>query len=114
MRRLIGVVVVLGCSIGFSGVARGQGGPEWMTNGNDAQRTSWVRSDPKISKASLQKPGFDFLWKVKLDSDTRQAFSPPVLLSRYIGYRGFRSLAFVGTTSDKVAGIDIDLGRIEW
>jgi outer membrane protein assembly factor BamB len=81
-----------------------------MTGGNDAQRTSWVRSDPKIAKDRLQN-GFDFIWKLKLEGDARQA---PLLLSRYIGYRGFRSLGFVGLPSDKVVGIDIDLGRVEW
>jgi hypothetical protein len=37
-----------------------------------------------------------------------------VLLDRYIGYRGFRSLAFVGSRSDTVIAIDTDLGRVEW
>ena len=92
----------------------GRGGGDWMTAGNDAQRSSWVRNDAKISPESLGKPGFDFLWKVGLDPAAQQPFAAPVLLNSYIGYRGFRSLAFAGLTGDKVAGVDIDLGRIEW
>src|SRR6185312_10397978 len=74
----------------------GRGGGEWTTSGNDAQRSSWVRSDPKISKADMQKPGFAFLWKQKLATDNRQlnSLTSTVLLDRYIGYRGFRALGF--------------------
>ena len=36
-------------------------------------------------------------------------------LDRYIGYRGFRSLALVGSAAGEVTAIiDTDLGRIEW
>src|SRR5262245_14512581 len=88
----------------------GRGGVDWTTTGNDAQRSNWVKADPKISADSLRKPGFAFLWKVKLANSPSQ----PVLLDRYIGYRGFRSLAFAGTASDRIFALDSDLGRIEW
>src|SRR5436309_119359 len=80
----------------FMGTARaqfGRGVGDWMTGGADAQRSSWIRTDAKISKDSLQKPGFEFLWKLSLDNDAKQPFAQPVLLNSYIGYRGFRSLA---------------------
>jgi outer membrane protein assembly factor BamB len=35
-------------------------------------------------------------------------------MTGYIGYRGFRSLGFVGGSADKVFALDIDLGRLEW
>ena len=35
-------------------------------------------------------------------------------MDRYIGYRGFRSLAFVAGSSNTVYAIDSDLNRIEW
>jgi hypothetical protein len=81
-----------------------------MTSGNDAQRSSWVRADGKISVAAMQKPGFQFLWKMKFDSAPTQ----PVLMERIIGYKGFKTLAFVGTASDKVFTVDTDLARLEW
>ena len=42
------------------------------------------------------------------------ALTAPALLDRYIGYRGFRTLGFVGGSSDQVFALDTDLGRIEW
>jgi len=100
--------------MGAANAQFGRGVGDWITNGGDAQRSSWIRTDAKISSESLQKPGFEFLWKLKLDANAKQSFAPPVLLNSYIGYRGFRSLAFVGVTSNKVVGIDTDLGKIEW
>ena len=87
-----------------------------MTSGSDAQRSSWVRADPKISNQSMAKPGFEFLWKVKLASDSKlsHALTPPVLLDRYIGYRGFRTLGFLAAGPDDIYALDIDLGRVEW
>lgn len=93
-----------------------RGGGDWMTSAFDAQRSNWVRNDGKIDKNSLSKPGFELVWKMKLGSGARQlnTLTPPALLDFYIGYRGFRSLGFFGTSSDKVIGVDIDLGRVEW
>lgn len=91
-----------------------------MTSNGDAQRSAWVRSDAKISKESMSrsgsKPGFQFLWKLKLDNQPRQlnSLAPPSTLERLIGYRGFRMLGFVGGSSDKIFTIDTDLGRMEW
>ena len=51
----------------------GRGGSEWLTSRGDAQRTSWIRSDAKISMESMSKPGFDLQWKTKLDNENRQA-----------------------------------------
>ena len=41
----------------------GRGGSQWLTALADAQRTSWVRTDDKISVAALSKPGFELQWK---------------------------------------------------
>src|SRR5262249_57754636 len=81
-----------------------------------AQRSSWVRTDAKISKETMRKPGFQSLWKMKLKNDPRQlnSLTPPVTLERLIGYRGFRMLGFVGGSSDNIFVIDTDLGRMEW
>jgi outer membrane protein assembly factor BamB len=94
----------------------GRGVGDFSTTGADAQRSSWVRNDAKISRESMQKPGFQFLWKVKLANEARQlnALTPASLLTGYIGYRGFRSLGYVGGSADKVFALDTDLGRVEW
>jgi outer membrane protein assembly factor BamB len=100
-------ITVLICS---SAAFAQRGGADWTTAGNDAQRSGWIRADPKINKDSILKPEFKFLWKIKTASQPSYAST----LNSYIGYRGFRSLAFVVGTSDNVTAIDTDLGRIEW
>lgn len=93
---------------------------DWTTTGFDAQRTGWIRADPRISPATLQKPGefgpFTFLWKLELEHDPAApaALTQPVLLDRLIGFRGFKSIAFVGTASETVHAIDIDFGIPLW
>ncbi|MGH9849753.1 MAG: hypothetical protein ACREBD_07820, partial [Blastocatellia bacterium] len=121
------------CAIAWTGAAMAQrGGVDWMTDNGDAQRSAWIRTDAKISKASMersgqrlgkrlgqkseQNPDFQFLWKMKLKNTPRQlnSLTPPATLDRLIGYRGFRMLGFVGGSSDNIFTIDTDLGRMEW
>src|SRR5258708_12002653 len=85
--------------IGPANAQFGRSTGDWMTSSGDAQRSSWVRRDASISRESLMKPGFQLLWKVKLGNDTKpsNALTEPVLLTVYIGYRGFRSLEFIRT-----------------
>jgi hypothetical protein len=93
-----------------------RGGQDWLTSNADAQRSSWMRTDAKISAENMRKPGFQFLWKLKLDNEARQlnSLTQPVLVGNIIGYRGFKSMALVGGSSDTLYAIDIDLGRIYW
>jgi outer membrane protein assembly factor BamB len=119
----------LACAVAWTGDAMAQrSGVDWMTDNGDAQRSAWIRSDAKISKASMersgkklgqkseQNPDFQFLWKMKLKNTPRQlnSLTPPATLDRLIGYRGFRMLGFVGGSSDNIFTIDTDLGRMEW
>src|SRR5580692_8456611 len=113
MRRLTASAALpLACAFFWAAAARaqGRGGSDWMTAGGDAQRSSWIRTDPKISVNSLQKPGLQVAWRVKLNTEPSVA----VTLDRYIGYRGFRSLALVGSRSGDITALDTDLGRVEW
>jgi len=114
MRRVTASAALpLACAFVWAAAARAQGGrgsSDWMTAGGDAQRSSWVRTDPKISVISVQKPGFQVAWKVKLNSEPSVAAT----LDRYIGYRGFRSFALVGSRSGDITAFDTDLGRVEW
>ena len=89
---------------------------DWMTDSADAQRSSWMRSDGKINKDSMAKPGFQFLWKMKVKNPPRQlnSLTPPATLDRLIGYRGFRMLGFFAGSSNRLFTIDTDLGRMEW
>jgi outer membrane protein assembly factor BamB len=108
MRRFS--IVLLTMAASAAAVYAQRGGSDWSAAGGDAQRSGWVRSDPKINPHSIPNPDFRFIWKIKTASQP----SDTVTLARYIGYRGFRSFGFVVGTSGNVTAIDTDLGRIEW
>jgi hypothetical protein len=94
--------------------AQARSAPDWTTQGFDAQRTSWMRVDPYISVDTL--PKFQFLWKLKVDNESRHgnSLTAPVALGNLMTFRGFKSLIFVGGSSNNVYGIDYDFGTMFW
>ena len=113
MKRLIATFLIC---FALTVVAQAQG-RDWQTDSADAQRSAWIRSDAKINKDSMAKPGnFQFLWKMKLKNQPKQLnnLQPPATLDRLIGYRGFRMLGFVAGSDNNLFTIDTDLGRMEW
>jgi len=94
--------------------AQARSAPDWTTQGFDAQRTSWMRVDPYISLDTLSK--FQFLWKLKVDNESRHgnSLTTPVALGNLMTFRGFKSLIFVGGSSNNVYGIDYDFGTLFW
>jgi hypothetical protein len=91
-------------------------GGEWTTSAGDAQRTSWVRADALLTKDAVLEGQFRFLWKMKLDNESRGrgSLTEPILLDRLIGYRGFKALGFVGGSADRLFAVDTDLARPYW
>ena len=112
MRRTNCLILSFGCAFLWTAAAYAQfgRGVDWTTAGSDPHRSSWVRTDPKISVERMQKPGFAVAWKIKLNGEPGVAAT----LDRYIGYRGFRSYAFTNSASGELTTIDSDLGRVEW
>ena len=57
----------------------------WLTDGGDAQRTSWQRHETLISPASVKNMAL--MWKVKLDNQPREMHNlfAPLILSDQIG-----------------------------
>ena len=94
--------------------AQARSAPDWTTQGFDAQRTSWMRVDPYISFDNMSK--FQFLWKLKVDNESRHgnSLTTPVALGNLMTFRGFKSLIFVGGSSNNVYGIDYDFGTLFW
>src|SRR5688572_30456432 len=66
---IVGVASVLAGGLALGQV--GRGGTQWPTALADAQRTSWVRADDKISVAALSQPGFELQWTAKLNNQPR-------------------------------------------
>jgi hypothetical protein len=114
--RPIALTIALALAAASAAHAQGRGGPSWSTTSSDAQRTSWVKADPRISTDSMRKPGFQLLWKSKLENQPRQleSLTQPMLLPNIISYKGFKALAFVGGSSDNVYSIDYDLNKMFW
>jgi outer membrane protein assembly factor BamB len=94
--------------------AQARSAPDWTTEGFDAQRTSWMRTDPYISIDALSK--FQFIWKLKVDNESRfgNSLTAPVALGNLMTFRGFKSLIFVGGSSNNVYAIDYDFGTMFW
>ena len=118
MTRLLRIAIVLaGVVIVLPATAHAQArGGEWTTSGGDAQRTAWARTDPRLTKEAVKEGQFSFLWKMKLDNESRQwhSLTEPVLLDRLIGYRGFKALGFVGGSADRLFSMDTDLAKPYW
>jgi len=93
-----------------------RGGGGWSTTAGDAQRSAWTRTDAKISAATLQRSGFGFLWKMKLDNQVVQlnSLTQPLILPNIISYKGFKALAYLGGSSDNVYSVDYDLAKMFW
>ena len=115
MTRTVAVLVSLGAAVPAPLHAQARGG-EWTTTAGDAQRTAWVRTDARLTKEAVQEGQFRFLWKMKLDNESRQwsSLTEPILLDRLIGYRGFKALGFVAGSADRLFAVDTDLARPYW
>jgi outer membrane protein assembly factor BamB len=89
---------------------------EWSTSGGDAQRSSWIRHDPLISKSAMATGKFGFLWKLKVNNQPRQSsyFSRAVLVGNAMGIRGFRSLTVLAGASNTLFAVDNDFGAMYW
>src|ERR1041384_3840081 len=94
----------------------GRGGANWSTANGDPQRTAWIRTDPQISRETVQKGVMQFLWKLKLNNENRQlkALTQPVVIGRLITYKGFKDLMYLTGSGDKVYSIDHPTGKIFW
>ena len=117
MKRGLLVLVsalAIGLAVGLG--AQGRGSVEWTTSSLDAQRTGWLRNDARLTKEALQKNEFKFLWKAQFDNENRQlnSLTEPIILDRLIGFRGFKALAFLGGSADRLFAIDTDLGKPYW
>ena len=52
---------------------------DWRTAGYDAQRSSWVRSDRKISTTTVTGSDFQLLWKMEFENEHYVLFTKTAL-----------------------------------
>ena len=115
MKRTHRLVTLLGAVL-FGGavcIAQvGRGWSDWPTPYADAQRTSWLRTDPKISVESLSRSGFDMQWTSKLDELGRnsQQLTQGVTAS---GVTLFVPVSLIAG-ANKLYMVDNDTGYIVW
>ena len=107
---LLGAVLIAGVVT----VAQvGRGWSDWPTPYADAQRTSWLRTDQKISVESMSKPGFDEQWTSRLENQRRglQGFTQGVTAS---GVTLFVPASIVAGSSNNLFMLDNDTGHMIW
>jgi hypothetical protein len=106
-------VIALACaSAAYAQLGRTQ---DWNTFGGDIGRSGMERTDPFINKESVAKE-FGLLYKTRLDENGKgqRAVTPPVIISILISYRGFKELAFTGSSGNIVSSLNVDNGKIFW
>src|SRR5262245_10910879 len=107
----VGMTAALAGAIAF---AQGRNiGGEWPTSQGDAQRTSWMRSDPNISVDNLSKPGFELQWKSPLDGAPRRMNidAQGVTVNRLTL---FTTLSIITGHANDATAIDYDTGKTFW
>ena len=117
MQRLVPFVVgAIGLAAAWAQESHAQTAARanWLTDGGDAQRTSWQRHETLISPASVN--ALTLLWKVKLDNQQREMhnlFAPLVIGDLQVA-SGVREIAVVAGISDNLYGIDVERGVQIW
>jgi hypothetical protein len=96
--------------------AFGVWGWDWPTAGGDAQRSSSVKNDRWISRATVTKPGLHLQYKIALPNTSRQmnSLSQPILVQTARGLTGFKSMGFVSGSGGSVFGFDYDTSQLLW
>lgn len=109
--KIAGITAFAAGSLVFAQV--GRGGSQWLTPLGNAQRTSWLRTDDKISVQTLSNPGFDLQWQSKLGNQPRglQGLNQGITAA---GVTLFVPLTLVTGSSNNIYGIDSDLGYVVW
>ena len=89
-------------------------GADWLTDGNNPQRTNWQKDEKLISTSTAKD--IKLLWKLKLDNQPREmhALFPVLIAERVNTSAGPRQIALETGVSDNLYAIDVDKGEVIW
>lgn len=87
---------------------------DWLTDGGDAQRTSWQKNERVLTIDNVK--GLQLLWRHKTDNVPREmhALFPPLIVGRVVTAAGPRQVAIVAGVSDNIYAIDVATGTLLW
>jgi outer membrane protein assembly factor BamB len=110
MALLLAAMLIAG-GVTFAQVGRGWS--DWPTPYADAQRTSWLRTDPNISVESMSKPGFELQWTSRLANQRRglERLTQGVTAS---GVTLFVPTSLVAGSANNLYLLDNDTGYVIW
>jgi len=111
--NIVSVFALLLITGGVTFAQVGRGWSDWPTPYADAQRTSWLRTDPKISVESMSKAGFELQWTAKLDNQRRgpRGLTQGVTAS---GVTLFVPASLIADSSNTLHLLDNDTGYVIW
>jgi outer membrane protein assembly factor BamB len=87
---------------------------EWLTDGQNSQRTNWQQEEKIFSTANAKD--IKLLWKVKLENETRQMHSlfVPLIVERVNTGSGPKQVLIETGVSDDIYAIEAETGSVIW
>src|SRR6266481_6004317 len=87
---------------------------DWVTEGNDNQRTGWQRNETILTKKNVKN--LKILWKIQTGNQVRALHSlmPVLIVGRLTTANGPREVGIVNGISDNLYAFDVDSGTMLW
>ena len=117
MKRAVWTIIIA-LSSGAVWNARAQSGRpapvDWVTDGNDNQRTGWQRNETILTKKNVRN--LKILWKIQTGNQVRALHSlmPVLIIGRLNTPNGPREVGIVNGISDNLYAFDVESGTTLW
>src|SRR6266446_6510336 len=103
------------CGAGSASAQANRPAPlDWVTDGNDNQRTGWQRHETILTKKNVKN--LKILWKIQTGNQVRalHALMPVLIIGRLNTSNGAREVGIVNGISDNLYAFDVESGTILW
>jgi outer membrane protein assembly factor BamB len=86
----------------------------WLSFGNDPQRTSWSPQETDINRDNAKSLGL--LWKTHLENEARElnSLTAAVVVEWVVTDKGMKEIVIVGGASDYLFALDAVTGKLLW